>query len=159
MYKILTKFLIAAAGIFCLNSCNLSMYGTYTFQHGGRYHVLEENEETTGKALEEYFTSVIDFEKEETFTGTSYDATQYGYNLFVRTAEKIDRDYVLRLLRQEIDENGEVTDEEWVEYTLVMTNGKSYRTVIGYYTIVAGQDDEESGSVTMTDGNGQVWNL
>ena len=87
MYKTFVKFVMAAAGLFCLSACNLDMYGTYSFQHGGRYHVLEGNTETTGKAIQEYFESIIDFDNNETFTGTSYEATQYGSDLFDKTLE------------------------------------------------------------------------
>lgn len=157
MYKTFVKFVMAAAGLFCLGSCNLDMYGTYSFQHGGRYHVLEGNTETTGKAIQEYFESIVDFDNNETFTGTSYEATQYGSDLFDKTLEKIDEDYLMSLLKVEVDEKGDTTDREWVQYSLVMTGDDAYMT-IGYYTWVAGHEDE-SGQPSGDTESGSVQNL
>lgn len=157
MYKTFVKFVMAAAGLFCLSACNLDMYGTYSFQHGGRYHVLEGNTETTGKAIQEYFESIVDFDNNETFTGTSYEATQYGSDLFDKTLEKIDEDYLMSLLKVEVDEKGDTTDREWVQYSLVMTGDDAYMT-IGYYTWVAGYENE-SGQASGDPESGSVQNL
>lgn len=139
MIKTATKILIACLALLGINSCNLDMYGTYTFQSKGQYIVKDENEETTGKAISEYFTSVIDFTKTPTFTGTYYDAVAYGSNLFAETLKELDNDYI----------NGLLAEGEEVVYMMTMS-GKKTNMTIGLVRWPFETGDEEGGTDTGT---------
>lgn len=119
MTKTIAKLLVAFVGLLGISSCDFDMYGTYSFQHQGQYVVKEGNEETTGKAISEYFNSIVDFEEIPTFTGTHYEAVEYGNQLFLETLEKFDSDYINSLLAE---------DEE-VMYMLTMSGQNNYITI------------------------------
>lgn len=141
MIKTAIKLLAACAVLLGINSCNLDMYGTYTFQHQGKYVVKEGNEDTTGKALNEYFTSVIDFDEMPTFTGTHYDAVEYGNNLFIETLKKLDSDYINSLLGE----------GEEVMYMLNMSGQKNNITI--GWARWPNETDEGDGTETEEGGN------
>lgn len=142
MTKTITKLLVALFGLTCISSCDFDMYGTYSFQHQGQYVVKEGNEETTGKAISEYFNSIVDFEEIQTFTGTHYEAVEYGNNLFVETLEKFDSDYINSLLAE---------DEE-VVYMLTMSGMDNYIT-IGWARWPNNTDEDGEGDGS-SDGSG-----
>lgn len=141
MIKTLIKIAFAAAAVFGLSSCDMDMYGTYTFSHSVVYsHLSAEDEgydkehvEATSKAIEEYFEG-LELDEPMNFTGTHYEAAEYGRDFLEGLFEKFeaDKSHVVSLL----------TDAEQVTYMMNMSGNKSNVT-LGYF--IWAHDPGESG--------------
>lgn len=141
MIKTLLKIAVAVAAVFGLNSCDMDMYGTYTFSHSIVYTHLSEGQEgydknhidATTKAIEEYFGE-LELDEPMSFTGTHYEAAEYGNNFLKGLFEKFEADkaYIVSLL----------TDAEQVTYMMNMSGHKSNVT-LGYF--IWAHERDESG--------------
>ena len=141
MIKTLLKIAVAVAAVFSLNSCDMEMYGTYTFSHSIVYSHLSEGQEgydknhieATSEALEKYFGE-LELDEPMSFTGTHYEAAQYGSDFLSDIFEKFEADkaYIVSLL----------TDVEKVTYMMNMSGNKSNVT-IGYF--IWAHERDESG--------------
>lgn len=135
MRKTIIKSAIALAALFGLSSCNFDMVDNYTFSEQVSTNVTDENR---AKALESYFRTVVDFDSEETFYGSQYEASVYGQSLIKKTMDEIDGDYVASLL----------VEDEAVQYLMWMI-GKKTKMVIGQVTWTpAGESDGENPEAT-----------
>lgn len=113
-------------------SCDLDMYGTYTFTNAVSYQISSDDSDTVS-LLEEYFTSVLDMDEAVAFKGTQTEAFAYGQELFLERASNFDNNYIQSLL----DEEG-----EWVQYILYITGNNMYTFVASLTWAYDGSEDD-----------------
>lgn len=137
MSRILTTFLLASGALICLNSCNLDMYGTYTFSHAVTYGLQDNSDEDAKENMEaiitEYLSRYIELDKTLTYTGSYSEAIQYGsdYLSGIFSNFYLDGDYL----------NSQLQTDEYIQYYMYMT-GEGNNITLGSY-IWRPQEEEE----------------
>lgn len=136
MRKILSSLLLIAA-FFGLTSCDLNMYGDYSFSQvvvfynfSGEDDEIQERQEP----IINYFSENIDFDTVLTFEGSYSDARSYGQQIFYENLTKLDTETMLSMLE----------GDEIVQYYVTMKSNK-VSEVIAVATWQNADDDEDTG--------------
>ncbi len=135
MRKILSSLLMISA-FFGLTSCDLDMYGDYSFSQVVVYYNFSGEDDEIQERQEpitNYFSENIDFDTVLTFEGSYSDAHSYGLQLFYENLSKLDTETVLGMLE----------GDEIVQYYVTMKSNK-VSEVLAVATWQNSDDDEDT---------------